>query len=176
MILYVPTVVSCALPFAVPFSVWLIAYAAKIHIFRLPCFTFRKRERKGTVERIDLMIKIEETCFELLSSDFVRYSRKLIVVFRLAWRNPERVWVHACVYALLYSQPSPFLLSSERERFFRSFHHAAASHNTKLRSWQWKGTIWKLHSDNEFLSVSFGWLWACDRLSFDRPTFFIVSS
>jgi len=80
--IYISYVISCALPFFAKKDFGMddhIGLRCEDSHFRLPCFTFRKRERKGIVERIDLKIKIDETCFGLLSSDFVR---KLIVVFR----------------------------------------------------------------------------------------------
>lgn len=81
--------------------VLIYTYCEKWH-FRLLCLIFRKRERKGEVERIHLKIKIEEICFELLSSDFVRYSHKLIVVFRLVGET----LVCGCTRVLLRSQSS----------------------------------------------------------------------
>jgi len=108
-------VISCALPFFAEKDFGVddhIGLCCEDSHFRLPCFTFRKRERKGTVERIDLKIKIDETCFRLLSSDFVRHSRKLIVVFRRIAKLWTFVWMRRS------TRNHPFLLSSERERFF----------------------------------------------------------
>lgn len=83
------------------------------------------------------------------------------------------VSARTCVCVALLATILSFFPRSAKD-FFGYFITRQRHNNTKPHSWQWKGTAWKLHSDNEFLSVSFGRLWARDRLSFDRPAFFIL--
>lgn len=73
--------------------------------YRLASLLGSVKERAQLSESIILKIQIDATWFELLSSDFVRYSRKFNS-FGLAWRNSVYVCGCARVYALLYSQPS----------------------------------------------------------------------